>query len=176
MKPIWRIALMVLTVGGAGAGLCHALPPLTQQLGLAFDGTAESLSRLAREQKRLELLEQKLQVVQRRLDGKKVIVADLMAHRLTLPEAVSRFRDLCGDALARPRPPAGVPVDPALGPAPGQSDEEWLFRRVLDYVRVEESLSPRPDPVFPRLQAEFEERLQTAFMTSDQGTDTRSVR
>jgi hypothetical protein len=164
MKPIRRIALVVFILGGMFTGLCHALPPVTARLGLVFDETAASLGRLAREKQRGEALEGRLQIVRQRLEAKRTVVEDLMAERLTLLEAAAQFRDLSGESLDRPRQDPVVRANSVAAPSPDQSDEEWLCWKVLEYVEAEEKLNPGPTPVAPRLQTEFQERLQSGTL------------
>jgi hypothetical protein len=94
-----------------------------------------------------------------RVVGKSAVTADLIAGRITLPQAAARFQELerqvllpggstASHASVRPGPWAESPTD---------GDAAQLYRRVL--ARVEEGVAFEPpevaDEVFGRLEREY---------------------
>jgi hypothetical protein len=103
---------------------------------------------LAREANRDEALEKRSRALGRILDGKRQLVAELAAGRLTLAEAARQFRDL------------NVQFDDGnLSAHQVATGEEELCRRVLTWA--ESMLQGRPEQarVLSRLRAEFRARF-----------------
>jgi hypothetical protein len=89
--------------------------------------------------------------VRRRIEAKQRTAAGVLAARLSLAEAIDRYRALNRD---RPRPPhlQGVPAN--------VSEDERLCREVIAYVQ--DALEARPgesDAVLARLEAELQDDL-----------------
>lgn len=127
-------------------------------LGIAFFvvlGVAAG-SPQAREASRLadELLVQE-QVIFARAETKQHIVEDVIAGRLTLPEAADKFGELNSEA---PESMTAVRLTIA-----GKSDKERLCREVIHRVKVElEERTSEAERVVPRLEREMHEHLGEA--------------
>jgi hypothetical protein len=116
--------------------------------------TAGDLTELVHEVGFSEALAERLAVARKLGGGKHQAVDDLIAGRITLPQAVERFRRL--NALVE----ASNGLD-GVAPYVVASGEEALWRNVLAWVKYELFYSKDPGAagVLPRLKAEYRERF-----------------
>jgi|SRR5262245_3420234 len=97
-------------------------------------------------------LDAEVAALQRRIREREQIAAEVVAGRLSLPEAAARFR-----ALQPPGPPSPVPRG---GPLADASDEEWQCRLVIDIVGfVLRSHRLSANETVARLEAELRDHL-----------------
>jgi hypothetical protein len=141
-----RRTLLVLTAAAlAAASACLALALARRAAG--------DLETLVWEDRRAGAMDRRRAVSRRIIEGKTWVVAELIAGRLTLPEAAGRFREL--HALVEDDD-QGV-----LAPYRVVTGEEALCRTVLTWVEAE--LWYEPDqaaaPIRARLQAEYRQQF-----------------
>jgi hypothetical protein len=107
-----------------------------------------------RERRRAEALEAESALVRRLLDAKARTIADLLARRLTFPEAVARFRELDTgvreDWKAHER-------DAEYG---GCTEDERVRRSVIAWARAALREQPEGAKVLAGLEAEAREQLR----------------
>ncbi len=149
--PLHKVLVIGLTaalLAVSGALLLIAGPALE-----GLDGAADRAA-LEREQRRGERLESLQEAMRRSRAGKRQIVRELRAGRLSLAEAAARFR-----ALDRFMPDALYSFTLRQG-FPGRSDEERLCRKLIDFLRVEEADQAGTARLVGRLEAELAEHLR----------------
>jgi len=108
--------------------------------------------RLAEENRRGEVLASRTGVVRRCTEGKREVTLEVIAGRLTLPEAAERFRELheTRDEGYEDSPP----------PGPDHRDEEAMCLNVIVWVAAElHENPPRARVVVSRLEDELRDRL-----------------
>ena len=114
MLALWRRWSAAVLLTAVGAGLLYFSAALLSRLGLDF-GELAALQRQQDESDRVgDELDYHLGVVVRLSVAKQQVVGELVAGRLTLPQAAARFRDL-EEAVpvtwGRPRRAACSPAD-----------------------------------------------------------------
>jgi hypothetical protein len=109
------------------------------------------LAYVERERERGDRLDQRNQALQRLGLDKGHVVREVIARRLTLPEAAAAFRRLDADI----RHEAG----PGAGPGLEDFSDDAVCELVLDWVRIELRDDPRCDAVLGELEAEFAARF-----------------
>jgi hypothetical protein len=137
-----RTLFVALAVAIAVASACLALARWA----------AVDLAAVLREGRREGVMYRRLAVSHRVIEDKTAVANDLIAGRVTLREAVARFREL--NALVEGDGQDGVaPFRVARG-------EEAVWWNVLVWVRAELMHRPRRDAaVLDRLKAEYRERF-----------------
>jgi hypothetical protein len=129
-RPLTLTVLAVALLAGA----VSAAPAWTRGLRLDFWNVPTYQRDIDRELQIQEELTAKHVVSLHRIALKNEITQDLIQGRVTLPEAVERFR----------RMNEGMPVIRAqlLAAYPGQSEAECRYRNVIDYARIHMSTLP----------------------------------
>jgi hypothetical protein len=94
-----RLSTSALLVGGLVATACFFRPDALSDVGLDFWRLPEYQEALWRERHRERRLNALDQVIRARIDAKHEVAADLIADRITLAQATSRFRSLCLEPL-----------------------------------------------------------------------------
>jgi hypothetical protein len=141
--------LLLLTAGVLAAGLVlKVVLPLCGGPDLMGGGLTGLAQDLAHEAGRGEALGRRDREVMQGLREKHALVQELIDGRLTLAEALERFRAL--------REHLDDGLDEVVGPHPAPRDEEGLYRTVMNWVGATLHESPRRQEVLARLEAEWQ--------------------
>jgi hypothetical protein len=133
----------VLTAGLAGWCTWHVVPGR---------GPAHDLIRvLLREWRRDEVLERRQRLLELSKKAKSGVVAEVIAGRVTLAEAVRSFRD-----INNAREDDGGDI---LGPLQRPATEEGVYLSVLSWVEAELRGHPRAATILAPLKEEYRQRF-----------------
>jgi hypothetical protein len=117
----------------------------------AFGDLSQHAQLMLEEMRRTDDIVSRDQAVLRCLDGKHKVASEVVAGRLTLPQAADRFRELRTELAATHED------GPSLS---GQDDEESLCRHVIDWVATSLREEPeRAGKVVARLEDDLRQHL-----------------
>jgi hypothetical protein len=145
--PLRLLVAPALLVALVAVLLClapHALRPL----GLDLEDLQAQYRRLHQSRRQGEELDRRREAVLRSIAVKEGVVAQLIAGRLTLPQAAARFRDLKAESPDDDAPP---------GPACDRGEGERLCRQVMGWADswLADHAPERAGAVAARLEAEL---------------------
>jgi hypothetical protein len=129
MLALWRRWSAAVLLTAVGAGLVYIGADLLSRLGRDFGELAALQRRLDESARRDEELDGHREVYLRRIVVKEQAVGELLAGRLTLPQAAARFRDV-EEALP-------VTWGPPCCAASGSAEGERWCREVMAWVQTQ---------------------------------------
>ena len=149
-------ALVNLGVGGFALMVVLYLLPMTSSSHQGNAGSlADQLKFLIREQQRSDALDRSMQVIMERTTGKENITQELLKGRITLGEAVVRFK-----ALSELSDGYSSEYRPLFW---GTSDEERICREVINRAQFSRGMNPpsEVDAVTACLEAQLQRYLES---------------
>jgi hypothetical protein len=152
MKRCARPLVVAAVVVACLAGVAYARPALVTDLGLDFWNVPALQARLDQDVRHHRELDAKDVEVLRRIEIKEGVIADLIAGRMSLPEATTHFKVL---NIGRPDYMTIIRAG-----YPGATDDERLSRNVLAFVEAHLRCRRANDrSIVERLTRELERRL-----------------
>src|SRR5262249_14296877 len=134
------------------AGGSYACPTWSARLGLNLTEWLDIQQQLEDEHRRSDILFHQCQRCAQNLEAKCRGGEDLREHRLTLPEAAARFRELGCAGLERE-------LELFRLVYPGKTDEERWCRQVIRFLRGTDPDQPELASLADQFEAELTEHL-----------------
>jgi hypothetical protein len=128
MSSVVRLLVCFAAVSGLVAGVMSLQPAWFADLGLDVWAIPELQREIAEAQRLHEEMDQTAHTLNRLSAAREVVIAELLAGQLSLPEAVARFRSL-NQECAR-----SAEYTRAIFPA--ASDDESVCRQVLSWAAI----------------------------------------
>src|SRR5947209_1295145 len=129
MSKLLRWSLVLSALGGALVAVNAARPGVAASCGVDWWSVPDLEKAIQEDLRQQDELNAKFETALQRLTGRRTVIAELLAGRITLVEAAVQFRD-----LSKTNPPRVPSYDSAYA---GKSEGERLCRYVIRWVRVE---------------------------------------